>query len=205
MMPEMRGVDWGWLGGQGLTDGVAPRRRGRGGVPHSRGARDGGDETGGGLERAIHTEVACGGSVIVRRVVVGSGAEVVRCRGKEKGGKLHSVVHSTYSRVRRWTPAARWRKQRVENDGGQCSLALGAQSGRRRFDSGADRRAPHGLIFFQIFQNQFNFVNSKYIPCIALKIPKFCMMLDWKIMHNFLNSYDLKFPREIKLKILEQI
>jgi hypothetical protein len=102
---------------------------------------------------------------------------------------------------------AQQRIPRVENGGGGGGhiLAPGVRSGCRCSDSGADRRAPHGLIFFQIFQNQFKLVNSKQMPSIAPRIPKFCIRVYWSILQNVLNCDDFKFPTKIMLKILEQI
>jgi hypothetical protein len=40
---------------------------------------------------------------------------------------------------------------------------------------------------------------------LAPKIPKFCMMLDWRIMNNFLNCDDIQFSIDVELKLLEQI
>jgi hypothetical protein len=84
--------------------------------------------------------------------------------------------------------------QTVGGDGGTAVRTPGAWSGCCRSDSAADRRAPHGLLFFQNFQNQFKLVNSKKMPSITPKIPKFCMRLDWSILNNFLNCVDFKFP-----------
>jgi hypothetical protein len=89
-------------------------------------------------------------------------------------------------------------------DGGR-GLKPGAQSGRRCSDSGADRRAPRGLIIFQIFQNLFKLVKSKWVPYSATKIPKFCMRLDWSIMNIYIDCAYFKFPTESMVNILEQI
>jgi hypothetical protein len=43
------------------------------------------------------------------------------------------------------------------------------------------------------------------MPFIAPKIPKFCMMLEWSVPHNFNICADFKFTTEIMLKFLEQI
>jgi hypothetical protein len=85
------------------------------------------------------------------------------------------------------------------------SLDAGVWSWRCRSDSGADSRAPHGLLFFWNFQNEFKLVNSNHIPSISLKFLKFCIQLDWSILKNFLNCSYFKFPTEIMFKILEPI
>jgi hypothetical protein len=37
------------------------------------------------------------------------------------------------------------------------------------------------------------------MPSIAPKIPKFCVTLDWSILHNFLDCAYFKFPKnEVK-------
>jgi hypothetical protein len=43
------------------------------------------------------------------------------------------------------------------------------------------------------------------MPYHAAKIPNLCMMPYWKILNNFLNCGDLKFPTEYKIKFMEQI
>jgi hypothetical protein len=69
----------------------------------------------------------------------------------------------------------------------------------RRSDRATDRQAPHSLIFFQIIQNWFKLVKSKWMSYIAKQIPKFYTMLDWSIRNNFLNCTEFKFPIEITL------
>jgi hypothetical protein len=39
----------------------------------------------------------------------------------------------------------------------------------------------------------------------ASKIPKFCMLLDWGIMNNFLNCSHIQISIDVELKFLEQI
>jgi hypothetical protein len=39
----------------------------------------------------------------------------------------------------------------------------------------------------------------------APKIPKFCLLLDWGIMNNFLNCADIQISIDVELKFLEQI
>jgi hypothetical protein len=80
-------------------------------------------------------------------------AEVMQ-GGKKKKGKAPWAVRSSCSRKRRW----RRRRSggnggRGNGSGGDRGLKPGTWSGRHCTDSGADRRAPHGLIIFQIFQN----------------------------------------------------
>jgi hypothetical protein len=79
-------------------------------------------------------------------------------------------------------------------DSGTVNQTSGTWFGRRRSDSATGRWAPYGLLFFQNSQNRFKYVNSKQIPSIAPKVPKFCMTLDWSIVNNFLNCSDFKFP-----------
>jgi hypothetical protein len=70
----------------------------------------------------------------------------------------------------------------------------GARSRRRYSDSANGRQAPHNLIFFQIIQNWFKFIISKWMPYLAPKILKLCMRPDQSIMNNFSNFADFKFP-----------
>jgi hypothetical protein len=90
-------------------------------------------------------------------------------------------------------PAAQRRKPWAENISGAVVWTLNARSGHRCSDSGADRPAPRGLIFFQIFQNKCRLVNSKHMPSIAQKNPNFFMRLYWSILKNFLNCTNFKF------------
>jgi hypothetical protein len=120
-------------------------------------------------------------------------------------GKLHSVVQSSYSRVTCWTPAARWQKLWAENGSGDRSLAHGTRPGSCYSDNGADRRGPTWFNIFPDFPKPFQTCESKQIPSSTPKIPKFFIMLDWSVMHNFLNCANFKFPIKIMLKIMEQI
>jgi hypothetical protein len=43
------------------------------------------------------------------------------------------------------------------------------------------------------------------MPSSDPKIPKFCMRLDWSVLHNFTNCANFKFPTEIMLKFMEKI
>jgi hypothetical protein len=43
------------------------------------------------------------------------------------------------------------------------------------------------------------------MPYFALKIPKFCMLLDWAIVNNFLNCSEIQISIDVELKFPEQI
>jgi hypothetical protein len=43
------------------------------------------------------------------------------------------------------------------------------------------------------------------MPYFAPKIPTFCMLLDWGIVNNSPNCFDIHFSTELELKFLEQI
>jgi hypothetical protein len=40
---------------------------------------------------------------------------------------------------------------------------------------------------------------------ITPKLPKFCMLLDWGTVNNFLNCADIQISIDVELKLLEQI
>jgi hypothetical protein len=40
---------------------------------------------------------------------------------------------------------------------------------------------------------------------VGYELPKFCMLLDWGIMNNFLNCADIQISIDVELKFLEQI
>jgi hypothetical protein len=84
-------------------------------------------------------------------------------------------------------------------------LDVDAWSGHHRSNSAAVRRAPHGLLFVQNFQNRFKFANLKQMLFIAPKNFKFCVRLYWSILNIFFNCANFKFSTEILLKFLEQI
>jgi hypothetical protein len=43
------------------------------------------------------------------------------------------------------------------------------------------------------------------MPYLALKIPKFCMLLYWGTVNNSLNCSYIQISTELELKFLEQI
>jgi hypothetical protein len=58
---------------------------------------------------------------------------------------------------------------------------------------------------FLNYKNRFKLAKSERLPCLAPKIPNFCMRLVRNIMHNISDCSDFKFQIETKLKILEHI
>jgi hypothetical protein len=78
-------------------------------------------------------------------------------------------------------------------------------------DLGADVRTgrltggPTWFVFFLEFPKPLQLVKSKQMPYIAPNISKFCVVLDWSILHKFCNCSYLKFPTESMLQIMEQI
>jgi hypothetical protein len=110
-----------------------------------------------------------------------------------------------YSRTRRWMPA----KQRQLQTAVEMAMVL--WFGCRRmvwaplFRQWSRQTVPHILLFFQNFQNRFKFAKSNWMPYINAQIPKVCMRIHWRILKNFLDCADFKFPMEFMLKILEPI
>jgi hypothetical protein len=92
-----------------------------------------------------------------------------------------------------------------QSSSGSCSLNAGGVVGCLCSDSEADEQVHTVPVFFQFIQNWLKLVKSKWMPYLAPKIANVCMKLVWRILNNFLNCADFKFPTEIKLKILEQI
>jgi hypothetical protein len=63
----------------------------------------------------------------------------------------------------------------------------------------------HGVLIFPIYSKLAQIGNQKRMPYLAPKISKFCMMLDWGIINNFLNCAHIQISIDVELKFLEQI
>jgi hypothetical protein len=68
-----------------------------------------------------------------------------------------------------------------------------------------DTRGPHGFDFSNLSKTGSTWKSKKNALSSSPKIPKFCMLIDWGIMNNFLKCVDIEFSIDVELKFLEQI
>jgi hypothetical protein len=57
----------------------------------------------------------------------------------------------------------------------------------------------HGVLIFPIYSKLAQIGNQKRMPYLAPKISKFCMMLDWGIINNFLNCAHIQISIDVEL------
>jgi hypothetical protein len=68
---------------------------------------------------------------------------------------------------------------------------------------GAGKAVVHGVLIFLIYSKLAQHRNRKRMSYLVPKIPKFCMLLGWGIMKNFLYCANIQISIDIELKFLE--
>jgi hypothetical protein len=178
------------------------------GAPVWGGAQGGDSQTEGGRRRRRSVDQGAAVSVSMVRAE----AEAVHEQNKRMRRESSSAGRSPYSRTRRWL---RQRKRWAVNTvGGEAAAAVswvrarrwrplsdGVSTVRMRSAHGSDRAADRWAAAVSLlspnYPNWFKLGNSKRMPYLGPKIPKFLMPLDGGIMNNSLNFEDIQFSIEL--------